>query len=82
MLTGTEPRVATVWSGTTTDAFRPGAVLPFPFPATAVTAATAPIRSKMITTSRMIFIQLHGRSPDTLAVRPLIKIWNRVSWYR
>lgn len=30
--------------------------------------------------SRMIFIQLHGRSPDTFPVRPLMRSWNSFSW--
>jgi len=42
----------------------------------AISAATVRISS----TSRRIFSQLHGRSPDTFPVRPLIRIWNSLSW--
>jgi len=43
-------------------------------------AMIAPITSAMSATSRRIFHQLHGRSPETLPVRPSIRIWNSFSW--
>ena len=52
-----------------------------PFPDVSETiASTAPINSSTIATSRTIFIQLHGRSPDTFPVRPLTRTWNSFSW--
>ena len=60
-------------------ALRAGAEPPFPDTA-ATSAIIAPTTSKTSATSRMIFIQLHGRSPDTVPVRPLMRIWNSFSW--
>jgi hypothetical protein len=45
-----------------------------------ITAMMAPTMSTMSAIRRRIFSQLHGRSPDTFPVRPLIRIWNNFSW--
>lgn len=50
------------------------------FEVSATSAITAPTMTSMIATSRRIFIQLHGRSPDTFPLRPLMRIWNSFSW--
>jgi hypothetical protein len=56
--------------------------IPPPFWADETSRAISPTTARTNSTKSAIFHQLHGRSPLTRPVRPLIRIWNSRSWYR